>query len=237
MVQYAIRNGIILSQPMTVGGRKMVAEYGIADTRFFGTKIYQTNLQEFSFSLGTRRSEGDRVGAEQWPLRTVGHHAGHAVDHTQGHQAFIGKRLDVRPQCGEVVRVTNRQHGDPGAAGFLDQQAAGRRQGRLGETAASVDSHETRSRVFNLRHCLAVDPTAGQRRQITGNPKYAVAVGAVALGAGAVVGQHLGDVARGAVALEDLLQQQRQVGERDGGHFRLGGSGLGHAEAPIELFL
>ncbi|MDP3520435.1 MAG: hypothetical protein Q8S02_07415 [Hydrogenophaga sp.] len=56
----ALRNGIILSQPMTVGGRKMVAEYGIADTRFFGTKIYQTNLQEFSFSLGTRRSEGAR---------------------------------------------------------------------------------------------------------------------------------------------------------------------------------
>jgi hypothetical protein len=56
----ALRNGIILSQPMTVGGRKMVAEYSIADTRFFGTKIYQTNLQEFSFSLGTRRSEGAR---------------------------------------------------------------------------------------------------------------------------------------------------------------------------------
>lgn len=56
----ALRNGIILSQPMTVGGRKMVAEYSFADTRFFGTKIYQTNLQEFSFSLGTRRSESAR---------------------------------------------------------------------------------------------------------------------------------------------------------------------------------
>lgn len=56
----ALRNGIILSQPMTVGGRKMVAEYSFADTRFFGTKIYQTSLQEFSFSLGTRRSEGAR---------------------------------------------------------------------------------------------------------------------------------------------------------------------------------
>lgn len=56
----ALRNGVILSQPMTVGGRKMVAEYGIADTRFFGTKIYQTSLQEFSFSLGTRRSESAR---------------------------------------------------------------------------------------------------------------------------------------------------------------------------------
>lgn len=56
----ALRNGIILSQPVTVGGRKMVAEYGLADTRFFGTEIYQSSLQELSFSLGTRRSESAR---------------------------------------------------------------------------------------------------------------------------------------------------------------------------------
>lgn len=56
----ALRNGIILSQPVNLWGRKMVAEYSIADTRFFGTKIYQTNLQEFSISVGTRRSESAR---------------------------------------------------------------------------------------------------------------------------------------------------------------------------------
>jgi len=56
----ALRNGIILSQPVSLWGRKMVAEYSIADTRFFGTKIYQTNLQEFSVSVGTRRSESAR---------------------------------------------------------------------------------------------------------------------------------------------------------------------------------
>lgn len=56
----AIRNGIILSQPVSLWGRKMVAEYGLADTRFFGTKIYQTSQQELSFSVGTRRSESAR---------------------------------------------------------------------------------------------------------------------------------------------------------------------------------
>ena len=71
---------------------------------------------------GARRGKGDRVSAEQRAVGAVRHHAGHAVDHTQRDQTFIGERFDIRPQCGEVMGVANRQHRDPGAARLLHQQ-------------------------------------------------------------------------------------------------------------------
>ncbi|MNV58682.1 hypothetical protein D3C71_1510690 [compost metagenome] len=72
-------------------------------------------------ALGPRCSEGNRVGAEQRPVGTVGHHAGHAVDHAQCHKALFSEGFDIRPQGREMVRVTDRQHRDAGTSGLLHQ--------------------------------------------------------------------------------------------------------------------
>jgi hypothetical protein len=54
--QIALRNGFLLSQPITLGGRKMSVEYSASDTRYFDTSIYQRNSQEIGLSLGTNKS-------------------------------------------------------------------------------------------------------------------------------------------------------------------------------------
>jgi hypothetical protein len=54
--QVALRNGFLLSQPITLGGRKMSVEYSASDTRYFSTSIYQRNSQELGISLGTNKS-------------------------------------------------------------------------------------------------------------------------------------------------------------------------------------
>jgi hypothetical protein len=54
--QLAFRNGALLSQPITLGGRKMSIEYNASDTRYFGTSIFQKNSQELGISLGTNKS-------------------------------------------------------------------------------------------------------------------------------------------------------------------------------------
>jgi hypothetical protein len=54
--QVALRNGFLLSQPITLGGRKMSVEYSASDTRYFSTSIYQRNSQEIGISLGTNKS-------------------------------------------------------------------------------------------------------------------------------------------------------------------------------------
>jgi hypothetical protein len=54
--QVAFRNGALLSQPITLGGRKMSIEYTASDTRYFGTSIFQKNSQEIGISLGTNKS-------------------------------------------------------------------------------------------------------------------------------------------------------------------------------------
>ncbi|MDR3322998.1 MAG: hypothetical protein LBS89_02205 [Zoogloeaceae bacterium] len=51
-----LRNGLMVSQPVTVGGRAMSLEYSLIDTRYLGTKIYVDNTQEIGVSLGTNRS-------------------------------------------------------------------------------------------------------------------------------------------------------------------------------------
>ena len=156
------------------------------------------------------RGKRDRVGAEQRAVGAVGNHAGHAVDHAQCHQAFFGKRLDVRPQRGKVMRVVNRQQRDASTAGLVHQQRACRRQCRLGKTIRRVNPHKATGDVFNDGYCLAIDPTAVQRRHIAGHAKHPVAMGAIAFGIGTVCGQHLSHRFRRAVPDKDALQQQRQ---------------------------
>lgn len=52
----AFKNGLVLSQPVTIGGSRMSAEYGFADTRLTGTDLYQKSAQELTLSLGTNRN-------------------------------------------------------------------------------------------------------------------------------------------------------------------------------------
>ena len=54
--QLALRNGVLLSQPITIGGSKMSVEYGLSDTRYLGGSLYQKNSQDLSVSLGTNKS-------------------------------------------------------------------------------------------------------------------------------------------------------------------------------------
>lgn len=49
------RNGVMLSQPVSVGGQKMSLEYSLVDTRYTGTKFYVDNTQEISITLGTNK--------------------------------------------------------------------------------------------------------------------------------------------------------------------------------------
>ncbi len=51
-----LRNGLMVSVPVTVQGRKMHFEASVVDTRFFGSDLYADNYQELRFTLGTTRS-------------------------------------------------------------------------------------------------------------------------------------------------------------------------------------
>lgn len=53
---FAVRNGILISQPVTFGARKMSLEYGLSDTRYLGDALYQKSAQDISISLGTNKS-------------------------------------------------------------------------------------------------------------------------------------------------------------------------------------
>lgn len=50
------RNGIMLSQPIRIGGKRMSIEYALVDTRFVGTKLYNQGYDEISVTLGTNRN-------------------------------------------------------------------------------------------------------------------------------------------------------------------------------------
>ncbi|MNZ81701.1 hypothetical protein D3C78_1003770 [compost metagenome] len=162
------------------------------------------------------------------------HHAGHAVDHTQGHQAFIGEGLDVRPQGREMVRVMDCQHGDPGTAGLFHQQLTGGGQGRLGKTAFGVNPQVTTGNIGHFRHGLAVDPATGQGRHITGNTEHTMAMGAVALGTGAVEGQSSGHRFTGAMTDENTLQQGLQLGKSNVRDSSVGA--CGHLKLPYWIW-
>lgn len=53
---FALRNGVLISQPVTIGSRKMSVEYGLSDTRYFGDVLYQKAAQDLTISLGTNKS-------------------------------------------------------------------------------------------------------------------------------------------------------------------------------------
>lgn len=50
-----LRNGVMLSQPVTLAGKKMSVEYSLVDTRYLGDKLYMDNTQELSITLGTNK--------------------------------------------------------------------------------------------------------------------------------------------------------------------------------------
>lgn len=52
----ALRNGVMLSQPVNWGGKTLSVEYSAVDTRYSGTKLYIDNAQEFGISVGTNKS-------------------------------------------------------------------------------------------------------------------------------------------------------------------------------------
>lgn len=51
-----LRNGVVISVPTRIQGRKLHFETSLVDTRFFGSKLYDDNYQELRFTLGTTRS-------------------------------------------------------------------------------------------------------------------------------------------------------------------------------------
>ncbi len=51
-----LRNGVMLSQPVTLGGKRLAVEYSLIDTRYLGTEIYVDNTQELGITVGTNRS-------------------------------------------------------------------------------------------------------------------------------------------------------------------------------------
>lgn len=50
-----LRNGVMLSQPVTVFGKKMSVEYSLIDTRYTGADLYADNTQEIGITLGTNK--------------------------------------------------------------------------------------------------------------------------------------------------------------------------------------
>lgn len=53
------RNGLMLSQPVQLGGHKAAVEYSLIDTRYTGTQIYVKSTQEVGITIGTRREAGN----------------------------------------------------------------------------------------------------------------------------------------------------------------------------------
>jgi len=51
-----LRNGLMFSNPVSVGGRKMSVEYSLVDTRFFGDELFVDHYNEVGISLGTNKS-------------------------------------------------------------------------------------------------------------------------------------------------------------------------------------
>jgi len=54
----AFRNGVMFSQPISLGGRTMSIEYSLTDTQFFGDTLYIEHYDEIGISLGTNKRKG-----------------------------------------------------------------------------------------------------------------------------------------------------------------------------------
>ncbi len=52
----ALRNGLMLSQPVNWDGGNLSVEYMVVDTRYTGTQLYIDNTQEVGISIGTNKS-------------------------------------------------------------------------------------------------------------------------------------------------------------------------------------
>jgi hypothetical protein len=53
-----VRNGLMLSHPVSLVGRTMSLEYSVIDTHLFGDKLYINHFNEIGVSIGTNRSAG-----------------------------------------------------------------------------------------------------------------------------------------------------------------------------------
>lgn len=53
------RNGLMLSQPLSLFNSSLAVQYSITDTRYTGDKLYIDNTQEAGVSIGTDASSGD----------------------------------------------------------------------------------------------------------------------------------------------------------------------------------
>lgn len=56
-----LRNGLMLSVPGTMGGRKVATEFWAIDTRFLGSELYSEYNDEFGISFGSARTEGRSI--------------------------------------------------------------------------------------------------------------------------------------------------------------------------------
>lgn len=56
--QTMLRNGVMLSQPVTLKGKKLAVEYSIIDTRYVGGhKPFLSNMQEYGVTVGLHKDE------------------------------------------------------------------------------------------------------------------------------------------------------------------------------------
>lgn len=56
--QTMLRNGLMLSQPIMLKGRKLAVEYSIIDTRYVGgNKPFLSNMQEYGLTIGLHKDE------------------------------------------------------------------------------------------------------------------------------------------------------------------------------------
>jgi len=51
-----LRNGVMMSLPTPMGGKRMSTEFSIIDTRYSGTELYMKSYQEYGIALSTARS-------------------------------------------------------------------------------------------------------------------------------------------------------------------------------------
>ncbi|MDK4680067.1 hypothetical protein QDY68_05950 [Kingella negevensis] len=55
-----LRNGVMLSQPFYLKGKKLAAEYSVIDTRYVGSnKPFMSNMQEYGVTVGLHKDEAE----------------------------------------------------------------------------------------------------------------------------------------------------------------------------------
>ena len=60
--QTIVRNGLMLSQPVTVKNKKLAVEYSVIDTRYLGgRKPFMNNMQEYGVTVGSYKDAGGGI--------------------------------------------------------------------------------------------------------------------------------------------------------------------------------